>query len=570
MRARLVAVVAVLLLWPMAGAAQEAGAAEAADRAWLEGDTDQAERLYSAILAADSTHYAALHRMALLRAWADRHDESLALFDRMLSLYPNAVDARVDRARVLAWRGDLDTAVAALESLLDEDPANTTAIGALAQLQSWAGRYDEALRAYTRLEGLDPGPSSASYDRARVLAWASRFEAAGAVYDSILAERPADLEALRGSARVASWSGDLKGAERRWRAALEVEPGDAEALVGLARALRWQGREADGLEAARRAVALSPTSTEAREELRTAELAFAPYGSPVLAHEWDSDGNRIATLSATGRIRPTAPLTLRIDAYARDARERGTADLARTAQGATLTGRLEVGSGWGLSGGVGASASDTDHPVVPAYTVAVSSPAHEPVRGTLAFRRQAFDATARLIERGVTLTLLAADGTLRITDRTRLNAAAGTAWLHGRASGEDNRRWNAYASASHRVLRPLTLAATIRAFGYQRDLNDGYFDPDFFGLAEVLGRLELPLGPVQASVEGAPGFQRVGAESDARPVGRVASSLAWTIAPGRELSVGALFANAGLNRISAAEDADYLYRALTARLAWSF
>lgn len=543
---------------------------DAADAAWRAGDTETAERLYAEILAADSTHYAALHRTALLRAWAERYEESLLLFDRMLRLYPDAVDARIDRARVLAWQGQVDQAIADLDEILAADPANTAAIAALAQFQSWAGRYDEALTAYSRLERLDPAVRDAPYDRARVLAWAERYEAAAAVYDSILAVRPGDADALAGRARILLWQGDLKRGERLWRTLLAREPHQMEALIGLSRALRWQGRDAAAHAVARRALAVDPTSADARAELRAVEQAFRPFAQPGLAYESDTDGNRIGTAAAMARFRPVPAIALRVDAYERRAEERSAAALRQAGRGLTLAASTQLGVGWTVSAMVGASAGDGGIDIEPAWGAAVTTPGRERVRASANVRRQAFDATARMIERGVVMTELNADVSTRLGTRTDLSAAAGTAWLEGRVSGESNRRWSGYLSASRHLVGPLTLAATGRAFGYRHDLNDGYFDPDFFGLAELLARVTQPVGPVGVTLEAAPGFQQVRSDGDPRPVVRAAAALTWRIGTGRELSLGGVFANAGLDRLSETEGADYAYHALTARFGWTF
>jgi Flp pilus assembly protein TadD len=375
----IVAVALAALAAPGAAAAQDPAGTEAtaaaADSAWLTGDTDRAERLYGEILEADPAHHTALHRMALLRAWAERYDESLRLFERLLALYPNSVDVRIDRARVLAWRGELEPALAAL--------------------------------------------------------------------DSILAEEPTHLDAL----------------------------------VGVARTLRWQGREAPALAAARRAVELHPGSPEARSELRAARLPFAPLAAPSVAHESDSDGNRILTAAAVARFRPLAAMGARVDAWVRTAAEVTAADLDHQAHGGTVTGTWHTGAGWTASGTVGASANDVAPRPIPTWGLALASPGALPVSGSLTFRRQAFDATARLMERRVEMTELSASVRTGVAERTALSAAAGSAWLLGRVSGLENRRWSAHVSGSHRVLPPLTIGATARLFGYRDDLNDGYFDP---------------------------------------------------------------------------------------------
>ncbi|WP_420128064.1 tetratricopeptide repeat protein [Longimicrobium sp.] len=596
-------VISILLLF----AALPAAAQDEADRAWAAGDIPAAERLYEARLAANQADATALHRLGLIRAWAERYDEALALFDRALAADPKNREARVDRARVLAWRGDPVAASAALDPLLAEDPGFLPALQARAQFESWAGNYDESLATYGRLQEITPDDRSIGLSRARVLSWASRFDAAVAAYDSLLRENPRDVEALvglgtvlawaseldsaeavyarvleleptnaeaqRGLARAAGWGGRLVPAERRWRAVIAQNPNDAAAWVGLSQTLRWQGRDAAALEAARRALAITPTDKDAREALRWARMAVAPRTSASYVNEWDSDGSDIHTTSASAGVRPLPSVDVRMDLYHRIAgyAPEGGTDSESASSGGALTLWTLLEPGWALSGTLGASVPDVDGAeAIPTWRAGLSSPGRYPVRASVSYAHYALDYTTLLIDREVYLDEFAASANWIPARGWTVGGTGGTALFTGRVSGEENRRVNGTLNVARRISRPITLGVGARFFGFDRDLNDGYFDPDFYGLAEVTARWLREWRHWSLDAELAPGMQQV--RSDGEPAGsfRGQGSVAYMLSPGRRIVLTGTFANTGLNQIAPGAGADYRYRAVAIAGQWTF
>lgn len=606
----------LLVLLGLAWAAP-ARAQDPADRAWAAGDVAAATPLYEARLAADSADVLALHRVALIRAWAERYDESLALFDRLLRVDPANREARVDRARVLAWRGDPAAAALALDPLLAEDPGFLPALQARAQFESWAGNYDGALATYGRIGEITPEDRTVGLSRARVLSWASRFDAAVAVYDSILRENPRDTEALlglgtvlawasrldraeaayrrvleiepgnaealRGLARTAAWGGRLIPAERRWRDVLARNPNDAAAWVGLSQTLRWQGRDAGSLEAARRAVSITPTDRDAREALRWARMTVAPRASASHTREWDSDGNDINTTALTASARPLGPgAELRLDLYRRLAGlESLAADSAgeespfvdeRTSHGVAGTLWVQLEPGWAVSGTVGTTLYDVDDvDPIPTYRLGVSSPGRYPVTLNAGYAHYALDGTALLIDRQVYLDELSGGISWTPARRWTLSFGAGTAEFTGRESGQENRRANASLAVAWRVSGPITLGLSSRAFGFERDLNDGYFDPDLYSLAEYTARYLREWRHWSVNLEVAPGAQRIGSDGDFTGSFRGAGNLAYVVSPGRRIVLNGVFSNTGLTQLSPGAGAGgYRYRAVSVSGFWTF
>jgi len=594
-----------LLAW-----AAPARAQDAADRAWAAGDVSTAERLYAARLAADSNDVRALHRLGLVRAWHGRYDEALALLDRAIRLDPNDEERQVDRARILAEKGDPAAGARSLEPLLQRDPGYLPALQARAQFLSWAGDFDASLRTYGRILEITPGDRRVGLDRARVLTWASRFGASRAAYDSLLRRDPndhdallglaqalswagqldsaevvyrrllainsGDVEGMNGLARTAAWRGSLLEAERRWRQALARHPDDAAALVGLSQTLRWEGRDAAALDAARRAVQAAPTDRDARTELQWALLPTRPRVGPGASYESDSDGNRISTLSAGAGFRPDPRVELRADAYWREARQLAAVvpdgTLRGTSRGGALTLRTQLEPGWTLTGGAGVSQTDrAGEDARASWRGAISTPGRYPVTATAAYSHVPLDATAVLIQRDVDVDELNLSLQLVPAQGWVVSAGGGGADFHGGVSGETNRRTNGNLAVTRRFARFFTLGAAGRAFGFDKDLSDGYFDPDLYWIGEALGRVGRDWRRWGVSAEVAPGVQQVGKGGDRSATLRTTGGVTLTVAPGRSIGLSAAYANAGLQRLSPTDaGGGYRYTAFSLSGSWAF
>lgn len=118
------------------------GSPDAADQAWLDGDTDLALLLYLDRLEFDPADGVAALRAALIQAWSGDYDEALELLNVLIQREPRNGDARLARARVRAWSGDLARAQREVEEILAVQPENAEALEALALFQAWAGNME--------------------------------------------------------------------------------------------------------------------------------------------------------------------------------------------------------------------------------------------------------------------------------------------------------------------------------------------------------------------------------------------------------------------------------------------
>jgi tetratricopeptide (TPR) repeat protein len=569
-----------------------------ANEAWLRGDMELARRLYEERLARDPDDGAALHRVALVRAWGGEYHAADRLFEHLIEVEPANLDARVDRARVWAWAGDTERALDAIEELLEENPTHAGALEARALFAAWSGQFEESLSTYEALLAIAPDNVAARRQQAIVLTWASRFDASRAVYDSLLARDPTDtnsrlglantlafsdsldaavaeydsvlaidptdVRALQGKGRTLGWANRLVEAEETYRLALDMDPSDVSTAVGLAQILRWQDRHAAALEVLRTAEAIEPTNADLRAQLLGIEQTQRPVAQPSFIWEDDSDGNVMLTSALSAAWHPAPRVELQADGYHR-ALEQGP--LGRSAMGVTLGMSYQVEPGWTVSIGGGGSRTDrAGTRSFAAYRAGLRSPARHRLVFGASFASAALDATAALAERGVTTKGLAADARWLPSVGWRIDAAVGWTRFEG---AESNDRTNGLVAVTRQLSRGFSVSASARAFTFERDLTEGYFDPDFYGIGEVAGRWLGQTGPWSLLLEVAPGAQQITQDGDVTAAIRGSARGAYRFAPGRELSLAFGYSSAGLQSFSTG-DADYRYMALVSGVSWVF
>lgn len=573
-----------------------------ADEAWNAGDSERARSLYAARLDEDPSDGLALLRLGLMYGWEGEYGRGLDLLDRLIAADPGHLEARLAHARLLAWSGDLGAATDAVEQILSLEPDNADALATLALLHSWAGRADEALESYDELLAIAPEHSAARRERARALAWAERYEQSLEAYASLAREDPDDVEARLGLARARAYSADFDGALAEYDRVLELDPEEVRALTGRARTLgwsgqlveaermardavtrhrqsgeawgalgevnRWEGRPGAAKEALERATALAPNDAGIRDQLRSVDLSLAPRVRPVVRGEDDSDGNRMVTTSLLGRFHPLPRLEVRAEAYYRDLRQDlSIGPIERTARGGFVTAMYELDPGWRLTGGFGGSTTDgLGDPSFFSYRVAVRSPTRRAVDVSVEVSSVGLDETAALAERGVRSDRMLLTGRWRPTLDWRIDGQVGL----GRYEGtETNGRRSLLVTATRGVGEALSFGAGFRAFSFEKNLFDGYFDPDFYGIAEATATwLHQPL-PWSFLVEVAPGVEQVTTDGDPTAAFRGNARAAYRISGASEVSLGVSYSTASVTTFASGGEG-YEYLSLLLGVSWVF
>lgn len=576
------------------------GAPDEAEEAWMNGDTDRALALYEARLQSDDSDGMALLRVGLMRAWSEDYDGALELLDRLVELEPTNVDGRLARARVHAWQGDLTRARSEVDEVLALTPDNADAIALWALLQSWGGDIEGALDTYERLLTLAPEHAEGRRQQGRALGWAGELDQAIASYrilveqrpddlsaraglasvlamagqygealsswDRVLAEAPDDVEARNGRTRALAWSGRLVAAEEAALETLEIDPESGAAWAELSEVYSIQGRPADALNAQREAALHAPTDAAIEDRLRWLERGFDPVAWPTFTAESDSDGNTMLTTGV--RLRWYADRRLAIDfrGYVRDMGQDfvgGT--LARNSYRVGATATYQLGPGWAVATSLGVNTTDADDATaLLAFDAMVRTPDRYPVRVSLALSTAGLDETAILASRQIRSTNVRLTANWYPDSKTRVAGAVST----GRYDGIDtNGRRAASLAASRDVAPGIALGVSFRGLSFEKNLFEGYFDPDFYGVGEVTGTWTHRPRPWAFTVEAAPGIQQARRGTGVSGSVRALVRTGYQIGDGRELFLTGAYSSAGLTSFSNGVDG-YRYTAIVAGVNW--
>src|SRR5258705_3186918 len=533
-----------------------------ADSPWEAGSYPLAADLYEAIVAREPSSRIATFRLATLRSWDNRFEESIALFRRYVTEEPSYTEGRLSLARVLAWSGDYSGAIAIYDSVLTREPANRGATLGRAQTLAWSERLSEALAVYIQWTVAHPSDREAAIEYARALSWNGQMGAAESMYAELA--KTGNANAKKGLARVISWRGDLDRSEETWRQVLVTDPNDVEELTGLAQVLSWQGRQGDAETALQHALRVNPGNGDARALMRLVQADLRPSVTVSATGTNDSDDNPSTNLQLDYVVR--APWNGSIGARYAERWANFAAIDSRADAGNFFARWQPASSSWQLR----ADAGVTHHystfvsPASPNKTIVnvglrVTGNLARSLSVGLLAARTPFDETALLIANGVVSDEFAGEAALALPGRFTLSGAGSHARLTGGTL--DNSR-NAYSSTLRWMYnRRWSLAIGGRQFGYDTTSSDGYFAPKKYTLAEVSGRARLggDLG-WNAEADAGVGQQRIeffGSSAGSRAAERVALTAGYRFDPAHEISASGGYANvAGPGQTSGGEDRD--------------
>jgi tetratricopeptide (TPR) repeat protein len=573
----------------------------AADQAWVDGKTDLAFQLYSDRILRDREDEVAAIRLGLMYGWREEYSEALALLTPLVERNPARLDARVARARVWAWSGDLETARGEVLSVLLIDPDDVEANETLLELESWAVVTDEGAPTFAGLLSIAPEESAVALDReptvgaggvasraaydalleidpnnlvarmglARVLAFSRSFDAALEEYEEVLRRDSDNVDAVIGMARTYGWAGRLVEGERTAQRAVDLSPTNPDAWTALGQIYRWSGRFTDTRDALARAAELDPTNVEIRDQLRSARLVLAPLVTPSVLTEDDSDGNRMVTTAIIGRWRPLDRTTLQARVYFKDL-EQDLGDVGvidNAARGFIISGVHVLERGYSISSSLGGDKTDgPGDPAFLAFRLGAATPDGRALRLGVNFATQGLTETAALAQREVRSTEVVVSGRWLPISGWRVDGNISLGQYDGT---EANARRSGFLGVTKRVGTAISLGASVRGFSFQKNLFDGYFDPDFYGIGELTGAWTHRVSHWTLRLEVAPGVQKVTRAGEASGAMRANARIAYRLGMEREVSLSFARSTAGLTRLSSGNTA-YRYTGIVLGLGWSF
>lgn len=241
------------------------------------GALEEAEKLYSRILANRPDDFDARHLLGVIRQQQGRSREAAELIAAALVDNPRSSRALSNYGLVLADLDQPDQALAALDRALAIDAAAADIHNNRVHVLLRLSRPDEALACFDQALRRDPGYPEAHNNRGNALQAMRRFDDALAAYDHALSLRASYAQAHfnRGSA-LRQLKRDAE-ALTAFDTALALRPDYPEALFSRGDALSQLKRYEEAIDSYERAVALWPDHPHAFNGLADAALAACDW-----------------------------------------------------------------------------------------------------------------------------------------------------------------------------------------------------------------------------------------------------------------------------------------------------
>ena len=497
---------------------------------------------------------------------ASELDEAAAAFERALRICPTHVDALVGAGYVALRRGAIPEASDRFGEALDLDAGRADAWVGLGLSSTRDGRPRDGRSAFLEALALAPDHREATLGLARAHAQLGDPGSAAKVYRQLLRQDPVDVDAVIGLATMSARVGDPVASEALWRDATRLRPTDPDTHVGLARSLRGQGRDEAALKVLEHALVLSPehgVAASLRQGILDGMTVRAGF---EVVYESDTDGNRVRTGIFRSSWRPFPHVDLVWTGYVRESKVDRTFYRVRRARGSRLAVVGALDPGWRVRAGFGGADSNVPGRAVRgAYEFALESPRRDALGAWVSLVEAPFDATSPLIERGVQVRDVLVG--LR-ADRLAAGRLTATVTRSSYFGTRTNTRLGTDASF-RRTRGGLEYGVRIRAFGFDSDLNDGYFDPDLYWLAEIPVTRRVRRGSFTAVLGFAPGVQQVGSGGSYGAAVRGDLALDYGIGSRGAVSLSTVYSTSGLSGLTA-DAADYRYVAASLGFDWVF
>jgi hypothetical protein len=302
------------------------------------------------------------------------------------------------------------------------------------------------------------------------------------------------------------------------------------------------------------------------EQLQWVRVTLGPRADVSLIREGDSDDNAMTTARAVGRWTPLRELAVRAEAYTRTLEQTGI-DLTRSSWGVHVLATYHLEPGWTFSGGAGGTRTDASGTTsFSSWRAGVNTPGRYWIGGSINVSRYPLDQTAQLVEQGVRVGMVDISGRWTPAPGWQVSGSTG---LGSYEAEEKNQRLHLNMQVNRNMRGGWTLGLSHKYFGFDKDLNEFYFDPDYFGLTELMARGLWEMGRWGVLFEVSPGAQKIRSDSDYDAAIRTSARLLFRVAPGREVSLSGGYSSAGLQSFNTG-DSGYRYRALILGGSWVF
>lgn len=208
----------------------------------MQGQLQEAEKLYRGILSADSENVHALNLLGMLLVNSQRPEESVTLIKRALKQEPNDPQARSNLGLAYKDLKQLELAREAFARSVELDPCHPVVHNNLGNVLNALDRPVDAISAYRQALKLKPDYPECLTNLAAALNETGQYEGALAALNHALQLRPQFAEAHNNKGEVLFKQARFADAEAAYRKAIDCSPAYTAAKINLSAALKETGQ----------------------------------------------------------------------------------------------------------------------------------------------------------------------------------------------------------------------------------------------------------------------------------------------------------------------------------------
>jgi tetratricopeptide (TPR) repeat protein/ADP-heptose:LPS heptosyltransferase/glycosyltransferase involved in cell wall biosynthesis len=212
--------------------------------------------------------------------------EAIALYEQIISIYPNCVQARINLGFLKHECGELNAAIPHYQEALAIDPTIPQTAYNLAKVFEEQGQVEEAIAHYEKALVAEPDFVPALINLAVARQEKGELMAAMDYYQRAIAVQPDSSEAYNNLGTVLQEQGNLEKAIEYYRKALELVPDFVEAVNNLGRSFVEKGDIEEAIVCYQRAIDLNPEHASAHLNLSLALLLVGDFASGLAEYEW--------------------------------------------------------------------------------------------------------------------------------------------------------------------------------------------------------------------------------------------------------------------------------------------
>jgi tetratricopeptide (TPR) repeat protein len=415
---------------------------------------------------------------------ANKPEEALAAIEKAVGLKPESREYLKARAELASWSKRLDVADESWQKVLELNPDDEEALLGLARVKLWRGETDGSVRYFKRYLKKKPDDGAATIEYARAEYFRGNYTKSLKVLKGYREKFGEDDAYERERARVLASAGRPREALRIVDVQDEKYPEDYDLRVIKTIALSEARRHREALDNLKMVEELEPENPQTSDVRRFVTLPVRSRITPSFGLYIDTDDLLIFTETLDVYVSPK-PGTFLFGGIRTDqlTAEEGSGLEAKDGEET-----VEHYQGWigashvftpevRVAGGVGGATAESE--TIPTYFLNLALQPRDELTVSLLSNYGFYVISPRSVDEGVKRLQSGVLLHWKPVIGYDVDASFGYDFF-----SDENRKWEVTLAPRREVLRTqyLNLDLGVRAwwFGFRRDLDNGYYDPEFY------------------------------------------------------------------------------------------